>query len=81
MTVDVIVMVNVGFRAVGVSVIVMAGMGFRTVSVRVIVKVSATFMSVFVKFRSMHVIVLFMEMICMAMLPVRVLMRINWLAL
>ena len=50
MTVDVIVMVSMGFRTVGVSVIVMAGMGFRTVSVRVIVKVSVTFMSVFVRF-------------------------------
>ena len=63
-TVDVIVMVNVGFRAVGV-----------------VVNVSFALMKMFVKFRSMRVIVLFMEMVCIAMLPVRVLMRINWLAL
>ena len=64
MTVDVIVMANVGFRAVGV-----------------VVNVSFALMKMFVKFRSMRVIVLFMEMVCIAMLPVRVLMRINWLAL
>ena len=62
-----------------VDVIVMAGMGFRTVGV--VVNVSFALMKMFVKFRSMRVIVLFMEMVCIAMLPVRVLMRINWLAL
>ena len=58
---------------VTVDVVMMMVVSFRVVGVGMIVGVSSVFVRVIVKFRSMRVIVLFVEMVCMVMLAVEVL--------
>ena len=55
---------------------VMVVVRFRAVGVGMVMGVSSAFVRVSVKFQSLRVIMLFVEMVCMVMLAVEVLMLI-----